>query len=62
MLLSIKIAIAIDNSGFQKMFCFLIIKIMYNHYRTFGKKEKHKEENQMYFKEKFKILVYFIFF
>lgn len=30
-LLSMKIAVAIDNSGFQKMFCFLIIKVMYNH-------------------------------
>lgn len=63
-LLSMKIVFAIGNSGFQEMFCFLIIKVMYNHYRTFDKKEKHKEENRTYFKEKLNILVYFfiIFF
>lgn len=39
-LLFMKIAFVTGNSGFQKIVCFLIIKVMYSHYRTFGKKKK----------------------
>ena len=39
-LLSMKITCVTDNSGFQKIFCFLIIRVMYSCCRTFGKKKK----------------------
>lgn len=51
-LLSMMIACVTDNSGFQKIFCFLIIRVMYSCCRTREKEKSTKNKIRMYFKKK----------